>query len=75
MTLFWIILATTVAGVLSITAAASLSLTILSRMVDKMVSLSVGVLLSTALLHSCQKHLLLKELIFPTYLSLYLWAC
>ena len=52
MTLFWIILATTVAGILSITAAASLSLTILSRMVDKMVSLSVGVLLATALLHS-----------------------
>jgi zinc and cadmium transporter len=41
-----------VAGTLSIVAAASLSLTILSRMVDKMVSLSVGVLLSTALLHS-----------------------
>jgi zinc and cadmium transporter len=38
--------------VLSIAAAASLSLTILSRMVDKMVSLSVGVLLATALLHS-----------------------
>jgi zinc and cadmium transporter len=52
MTLFWIILATTVAGVLSIAVAASLSLTILSRIVDKMVSLSVGVLLSTALLHS-----------------------
>ena len=52
MTLVWIILATTVAGVLSIAAAASLSLTILSRMVDKMVSLSVGVLLATALLHS-----------------------
>jgi len=52
MTLMWIVLATTVAGTLSIVAAASLSLTILSRMVDKMVSLSVGVLLSTALLHS-----------------------
>ncbi|MFM8152022.1 MAG: ZIP family metal transporter, partial [Polynucleobacter victoriensis] len=52
MTLFWIVLATTVAGILSITAAASLSLTILSRMVDKMVSLSVGVLLATALWHS-----------------------
>jgi zinc and cadmium transporter len=52
MTLFWIILATTVAGILSIAAAASLSLTVLSRMVDKMVSLSVGVLLATALLHS-----------------------
>jgi len=52
MTLFWIILATTVAGILSITFAASLSLTVLSRMVNKMVSLSVGVLLATALLHS-----------------------
>ena len=52
MTLMWIILATTVAGVLSISAAASLSLTVLSKMVDRMVSLSVGVLLATALLHS-----------------------
>ena len=52
MTLVWIILVTTVAGILSIAAAASLSLTVLSRMVNKMVSLSVGVLLATALLHS-----------------------
>lgn len=52
MTLMWIVLATTVAGILSIAAAASLSLTVLSKMVDRMVSLSVGVLLATALLHS-----------------------
>jgi len=41
-----------VAGVLSISAAALFSYSLLSSMVDKMVSLSVGMLLSTALLHS-----------------------
>ncbi len=45
-------LATVVAGVLSISAAALFSFSLLSKMVDKMVSLSVGMLLSTALLHS-----------------------
>lgn len=47
-----ILLATTIAGVLSITAAAVLSFTVLSKMVERMVSLSVGILLSTSLLHA-----------------------
>jgi zinc and cadmium transporter len=47
-----ILFATTVAGVLSITAAAVLSFSLLSKMVERMVSLSVGILLSTSLLHA-----------------------
>ncbi|MDB5841509.1 MAG: family metal transporter [Herminiimonas sp.] len=47
-----ILLATTIAGVLSITAAALFSFSLLSRMVERMVSLSVGILLSTSLLHA-----------------------
>jgi zinc and cadmium transporter len=47
-----ILLATTIAGVLSITAAAVFSFTLLSRMVERMVSLSVGIMLSTSLLHA-----------------------
>jgi len=47
-----ILLATTIAGVISISAAALFSFTVLSRMVDRMVSLSVGILLSTSLLHA-----------------------
>ncbi|HEV2609340.1 MAG TPA: ZIP family metal transporter, partial [Noviherbaspirillum sp.] len=45
-------LATTIAGVLSITAAAVFSFALLSKMVERMVSLSVGILLSTSLLHA-----------------------
>jgi len=52
MTLLWIIAATALAGVISIGAAATLSLTFLTKMVDRMVSVSVGILLATALLHS-----------------------
>jgi zinc and cadmium transporter len=51
-TLLSILLATIIAGVLSITAAAVFSFTLLSKMVDRMVSLSVGILLSTSLLHA-----------------------
>ena len=47
-----ILLATTIAGVISITAAAVFSFTLLSRMVERMVSLSVGIMLSTSLLHA-----------------------
>lgn len=47
-----ILLATTIAGVLSITAAAVFSFALLSKMVERMVSLSVGILLSTSLLHA-----------------------
>lgn len=41
-----------IAGAASITLAAVLSYTLLSRVVDRLVSLSVGIMLSTALLHA-----------------------
>lgn len=47
-----ILLATTLAGVVSITAAAVFSFTFLSKVVERMVSLSVGIMLSTSLLHA-----------------------
>jgi zinc and cadmium transporter len=50
--LIWIILATLSAGVISITAAASLSFKLLSSMVESMVSFSVGLLLATTFLHA-----------------------
>lgn len=51
-TLSYILLATALGGVISISAAAFLSFHLLSRMVERMVSLSVGILLSTSLLHA-----------------------
>ena len=51
-TLLSILLATTIAGVISISAAAVFSFSLLSKVVDRMVSLSVGILLSTSLLHA-----------------------
>jgi zinc and cadmium transporter len=51
-TLLSILLATTIAGVISISAAAVFSFALLSKVVDRMVSLSVGILLSTSLLHA-----------------------
>nr|WP_256497587.1 ZIP family metal transporter [Herbaspirillum sp. WGmk3] len=45
-------LATTLAGVVSITAAAVFSFALLSKVVERMVSLSVGIMLSTSLLHA-----------------------
>ncbi len=51
MTLFYIVLATLAGGVLSVLVAASLTLALLGRIVKHLVSLSVGVLLGTALLH------------------------
>ena len=51
-TLVSILLATTIAGVASITAAALFSFSLLSKMVERMVSLSVGIMLSTSLLHA-----------------------
>ena len=47
-----ILLATLIAGVFSITAAAIFSFTLLSKVVERMVSLSVGIMLSTSLLHA-----------------------
>jgi zinc and cadmium transporter len=51
-TLIYILLAALLSGAVSITAAALFSFTILSKMVERMVSLSVGIMLSTAFLHS-----------------------
>jgi zinc and cadmium transporter len=45
-------LTTTIAGVVSISAAALFSFSLLSKVVDRMVSLSVGILLATSLLHA-----------------------
>jgi len=47
-----ILLATILAGIVSITAAAAFSFSLLSKMVERMVSLSVGLLLATSLLHA-----------------------
>ncbi len=47
-----ILLATTIGGVASITAAAVFSFAFLSKMVERLVSLSVGIMLSTSLLHA-----------------------
>lgn len=51
MTLLYIVLATTAGGLLSVFIAAALTLSVLGRIVRHLVSLSVGVLLGTALLH------------------------
>jgi zinc and cadmium transporter len=51
MTLLWIIAATLAGGLLSVAVAASLTVHVLGRVVRNLVSLSVGVLLGTALLH------------------------
>lgn len=51
MTLFYIVLATLVGGVLSVVVAASLTVHVLGRVVKHLVSLSAGVLLATSLLH------------------------
>ncbi|MBL8349048.1 MAG: ZIP family metal transporter [Burkholderiaceae bacterium] len=51
MTLLYIVLATTAGGLLSVAIAAGLTLAVLGRIVRHLVSLSVGVLLGTALLH------------------------
>jgi zinc and cadmium transporter len=51
-TLVYILLAAFISGAVSITAAAVFSFTLLSKMVERMVSLSVGIMLSTAFLHS-----------------------
>lgn len=51
-TLSSILLATTFAGVISISAAAVFSFSLLSKVVERMVSLSVGIMLSTSLLHA-----------------------
>jgi len=51
-TLSSILLASTLAGAFSISAAAAFSFALLSKVVERMVSLSVGIMLATALLHA-----------------------
>ncbi len=51
MTLFYIVLATLGGGLLSVSVAALLTVSVLTRVVKSLVSLSAGVLLGTALLH------------------------
>jgi zinc and cadmium transporter len=51
MTLLYIVLATLIGGLLSVVIAASLTVSLLGRVVKHLVSLSTGVLLGTALLH------------------------
>jgi zinc and cadmium transporter len=51
MTLTYIVLSTLAGGALSVLIAASLTVTVLSRLVQQLVSLSAGVLLGAALLH------------------------
>ncbi|RJX32985.1 MAG: ZIP family metal transporter [Oxalobacter sp.] len=50
--LFYILLAAFISGVVSLTAAALFSFALLTKIVERMVSLSVGIMLSTAFLHS-----------------------
>lgn len=51
MTLLWIVAATAAGGLLSVLIAATLTVSLLSRLVRHLVSLAAGVLLGTALLH------------------------
>lgn len=51
MTLLYIVLATLAGGVLSVLVAAMLTVSLLSRVVKSLVSLSAGILLGTSLLH------------------------
>jgi zinc and cadmium transporter len=51
MTLLYIILATAAGGLVSVVIAASLTVSVLGRVVKGLISLSAGVLLGTALLH------------------------
>ena len=51
-TLIWILLAILFSGVVSLTIAAVLSLSVRAGIVERMVSLSVGIMLSTTFLHA-----------------------
>ena len=51
-TLLSILFTTAIAGVISLTAAAIFSFSILSKVVERLVSLSVGIMLSTSFLHA-----------------------
>jgi len=71
-TLIYILLAALVSGVISITAAAIFSFGLLAKMVERMVSLSVGIMLSTAFLHSLPEAF--ESNVSPHYLFMTLLA-
>ena len=68
-----ILLVTALAGTASVLVAASFSLSLLSKMVHGMVSVSVGILLATALLHSLPEAFTMPgaspQLLFATLLA------
>ena len=68
-----ILLVTATAGLASVFIAASFSLALLSKMVDNMVSMSVGILLATAFLHSLPEAFSMPgtspQLLFATLLA------
>ena len=68
-----ILLVTALAGTASVLVAASFSLSLLSKMVHSMVSVSVGILLATALLHSLPEAFTMADtspqLLFATLLA------
>jgi len=68
-----ILLVTALAGIASVAVAASFSLALLSKMVNNMVSLSVGILLATAFLHSLPEAFSMEDaspqLLFATLLA------
>lgn len=68
-----ILLVTALAGTASVLVAASFSLSLLSKMVHSMVSVSVGILLATALLHSLPEAFTMEgtspQLLFATLLA------
>jgi zinc and cadmium transporter len=68
-----ILLVTALAGITSVLVAASFSLSFLSKMVHNMVSVSVGILLATALLHSLPEAFTMEgvnpQLLFATLLA------
>ena len=68
-----IILVTALAGVASVLVAATFSVALLAKMVNNMVSLSVGILLATALLHSLPEAFNISgaspQLLFATLLA------
>ena len=71
-TLRAILLTTTLSGVISISAAALLSFGLLARMAERMLSLSVGIMLATSLLHALPEALhanVPPESLFATLLA------
>ncbi len=68
-----IILITAFAGIVSVSIAATFSLTLLSKVVNDMVSVSVGILLATAFLHSLPEAFSMEgsspQLLFATLLA------